>query len=311
MYIRNEKVPNKVAAYLRLFLYNSPKGEIHNQCMLKFLQPISTAKIVIVYHFANILSDNLEFYSMDALERSKRYIEVVSIIMQEEGMTKDADLASVVGVERSIIPKVRTGKQYASIELIVKTFIAYPKINTDYILTGRGSMFNQEQGEPPSKQESKNEAKFINGEMVIQVPLVNQYAYAGYLSGYQTDTYIDSLPTIPFIADHEMTGKYIAFEVKGDSMNDGTEDSYLEGDRLLCREIPQYLWADSRLHIKKWDFVIVHEEGILIKRIIEHDVNNHTIKVRSLNDFYPDKTLDLSEVRQIFKVVEMQRKRRR
>ena len=82
---------------------------------------------------------------MDALERSKRYIEVISIIMQEEGMTKDADLASVVGVERSIIPKIRTGRQYASIELIVKTYIAYPKINTDYILTGRGSMFIQEQ----------------------------------------------------------------------------------------------------------------------------------------------------------------------
>ena len=100
---------------------------------------------MIIYHYASNLSDNLEYLFMDALERSKRYIEVISIIMQEEGMTKDADLASVVGVERSIIPKIRTGRQYASIELIVKTYIAYPKINTDYILTGRGSMFIQEQ----------------------------------------------------------------------------------------------------------------------------------------------------------------------
>ena len=140
---------------------------------------------------------------------------------------------------------------------------------------------------------------------------MNQYAYAGYLSGYQTDTYIDSLPTIPFIADHEMKGNYIAFEVKGDSMNDGTEESYLEGDKLFCREIPQHLWVDSKLHIRKWDFVIVHEEGILIKRIIDHDVQNHTITVHSLNDFYPDKVIDLADVRQIFNVVEMQRPKRR
>lgn len=248
---------------------------------------------------------------MDALERSKRYIETISIIMQEEGMTKDADLASVVGVERSIIPKVRTGKQYASIELIVKTYIAYPKINTDYILTGRGSMFNQEQKPNEVNDKIESNARPLGAGITILVPLVNQYAYAGYLSGYQDETYLGTLPTIPFTVDHEARGNYVAFEVKGDSMNDGTEESYLEGDRLLCREVQPHLWVDSKLHIRKWDFVIVHEEGILVKRIIDHDVKNHTITVHSLNDFYPDRVIDLAEVRQIFNVVEMQRPKRR
>lgn len=160
-------------------------------------------------------------------------------------------------------------------------------------------------------KELKKEAEPLNPNAIIYVPLVNQYAYAGYLNGYQNETYMDTLPTIPFIADHEARGNYIAFEVKGDSMNDGTEDSYLEGDRLLCREIPFHLWKDSRLHIKKWDFVIVHEDGIIVKRITDHDVENHTITVHSLNELYPDRVIDLSEVKQIFNVVEMQRPRRR
>jgi phage repressor protein C with HTH and peptisase S24 domain len=248
---------------------------------------------------------------MDALERSKRYIEAISIIMQEEGMTKDADLASVIGVERSIIPKVRKGRQSASIELIVKTYIAYPKINTDYILTGRGLMFNQEQKPNEVNDKIESNARPLGAGITILVPLVNQYAYAGYLSGYQDETYLGTLPTIPFTVDHEARGSYVAFEVKGDSMNDGTEESYLEGDRLLCREVQPHLWVDSKLHIRKWDFVIVHEEGILVKRIIDHDVKNHTITVHSLNDFYPDRVIDLAEVRQIFNVVEMQRPKRR
>lgn len=160
-------------------------------------------------------------------------------------------------------------------------------------------------------KELKKEAEPLNPNAVIYVPLVNQYAYAGYLNGYQNDTYMDTLPTIPFIADHEARGNYIAFEVKGDSMNDGTEESYLEGDRLLCREVQPHLWVDSKLHIRKWDFVIVHEDGILVKRIIDHDVKNHTITVHSLNDMYPDRVIDLAEVKQIFNVVEMQRPRRR
>jgi phage repressor protein C with HTH and peptisase S24 domain len=157
----------------------------------------------------------------------------------------------------------------------------------------------------------ENEAIPLNQNYIINVPLVNQYAQAGYICGFQDAAYIATLPTIPFIIDHEAKGNYVAFEVRGDSMNDGTEESYLEGDRLLCREIAPYLWAESKLHIRKWDFVIVHEGGILVKRIIDHNVENHTITIHSLNDMYPDRVIDLAEVKQIFNVIELQRPRRR
>ncbi|MDB9090182.1 S24 family peptidase, partial [Parabacteroides distasonis] len=155
------------------------------------------------------------------------------------------------------------------------------------------------------------EAIPIDVNCILNVPLVNQYAYAGYLCGYADAEYIETLPTIPFIVDHEAHGHYIAFEVRGDSMNDGTEESYLEGDRLLCREIKRELWIDSKLHIRKWDFVIVHKEGVLIKRIVEHNVENGTITVHSLNPIYPDKVISLAEVYQIFNVIEFLRPRRR
>ncbi|WP_293713501.1 helix-turn-helix domain-containing protein [uncultured Parabacteroides sp.] len=146
---------------------------------------------------------------------------------------------------------------------------------------------------------------------IIYVPLVNQYAHAGYLCGYADAEYIESLPKIPFIIDQEAKGHYIAFEVKGDSMDDGTDEAYKEGDRLLCREIQRNLWRDSKLHIRKWDFVIVHKEGVLVKRIVDHDVENCTITIHSLNSFYPDRVLHLADVRQIFNVIEMSRPRRR
>ena len=173
----------------------------------------------------------------------------------------------------------------------------------------------KKKGEPISNISKENieilEAIPLNQNYIINVPLVNQYAQAGYLCGFQDAAYIATLPTIPFIIDHEAKGNYVAFEVRGDSMNDGTEESYLEGDRLLCREIAPYLWAESKLHIRKWDFVIVHEDGILVKRIIDHNVENHTITIHSLNDMYPDRVIDLAEVRQIFNVIELQRPRRR
>nr|DAP46111.1 MAG TPA: peptidase [Caudoviricetes sp.] len=224
-------------------------------------------------------------------------------LIEKEGINPN-QFYTKSGLGNGYLDKVGDSFRKPTIEKIKKSF---PHWNIDWILS--------EKGEPISESTNTNievlEAIPINQNYIINVPLVNQYAQAGYLCGYEDATYMATLPTIPFIVDHEAQGNYVAFEVKGDSMNDGTEDSYLEGDRLLCREIQSHLWVTSKLHIRKWDFVIVHQEGILVKRIIDHNVDSHTITIHSLNDMYPDRVIDLTEVKQIFNVIELQRPRRR
>lgn len=146
---------------------------------------------------------------------------------------------------------------------------------------------------------------------VMYVPLVNKYAYAGYLNGFGDDEWIEELPKIPFAADREHKGEYLCFEVRGDSMDDGSYESYLEGDILLCRNVRQDFWT-SRLHINKWDFVIVHkEEGILVKRIIKHEVEKGILTLHSLNEYYEDFKVHLKDVAKIFNVVDFRRNRSR
>ena len=224
-------------------------------------------------------------------------------LIEKEGLNPN-QFYTISGLGNVYLNNVGESFRKPTIEKIKKSF---PHWNMDWIL--------YEKGEPITNISKGNieilAAIPLNQNYIINVPLVNQYAQAGYLCGFQDAAYIATLPTIPFIIDHEAKGNYVAFEVRGDSMNDGTEESYLEGDRLLCREIAPYLWAESKLHIRKWDFVIVHEDGILVKRIIDHNVENHTITIHSLNDMYPDRVIDLAEVRQIFNVIELQRPRRR
>lgn len=207
------------------------------------------------------------------------------------------------GLGNGYLDKVGDSFRKPTIEKIEKSF---PHWNMEWILQEKGEMFLKKK----APRVEVLEAVPIQ-QNVVYIPLVNQFAYAGYLDGYSDVTYMEQLPQIPFIVDKEGHGNYIAFEVKGDSMNNGTEESYLEGDRLYCREIAPHLWVSSKLHLRKWDFVIVHEDGIIIKRIIDHDVENHTITIHSLNDMYPDRVLDLCNVRQIFNVIESVRPRRR
>lgn len=233
---------------------------------------------------------------MEAWERIQK-------IMDEEGLNKNS-FSKAIGISNNVtITRIINEKRSPSRSTCEKIASAFPKYSLTWILTGEGNMLTD--------TTSLDEASPIDEPIILRVPLVSQYAQAGYLCGYADAAYMATLPTIPYIVDHEAQGHYVAFEVKGDSMNDGTEEAILEGDRLLCREIMPHLWADSKLHIRKWDFVIVHTEGILVKRIIDHDVENHTITIHSLNSMYPDKVINLSDVKQIFNVIELQRPRRR
>ena len=202
----------------------------------------------------------------------------------------------LVGLSNGFVNNISKG---IGADKMLKILGVFPELNQRWLLYNEGDMLQ------------KNEALPRTMDVIVGIPLVSQYAYAGYLSGYGDPEYIDKLPRIDFTPDRHMTGNYIAFEVRGDSMNDGTADSYLEGELLICREVEPIYWKDSQLFINKRDFVIIHKEGILIKRIIAHDVENHTITIHSLNPMYQDEVLDLADVRQIFSVVESRRQRRR
>lgn len=185
-----------------------------------------------------------------------------------------------------------------STENLAKIVNSIELINANWILTGEGDML---------VKSPKDEAVPILNPNVKMIPLVSQYAQAGYLCGFSDEEYMEKLPKVPIIVDHEIKGEYIAFEVKGDSMDDGTVDSLLEGEVLIGRKIHPDYWR-YKLHINKWNFIIVHKtEGVIVKRISEHDVENCTITAHSLNPMYPDRKIHLNDVSQLFNVVQILR----
>lgn len=259
----------------------------------------------------------------DRLKEAYLYLRGRGIVHTQQ------DIANMMKKPKSNISRAFNGHE----DYLTEGFLAdfYKKFsdifNEDWLINGEGSMLvtggnisshitNTTQSGNITNITGNNTTIATNAqplqlENIVYAPLVSQYAYAGYISGYADEEYIENLPVVPFIADHEAKGNYVAFEVRGDSMDNGTDEGYMEGDRLLGREIPPDLWANSKLHIRKWDFIIVHTEGILIKRIIAHDVDKHLITIHSLNEMYEDKVLDLKDVRKIFNVIELQRPKRR
>jgi len=138
----------------------------------------------------------------------------------------------MVGVSNGYIKALRKAPTTDKMLSIIRTF---PELNREWLLTGEGKMLMGDN--PPN-----TEATPAHMGRRAGIPLVTQYAYGGYLTGYGDPEYMESLPIVDFTPDREMTGNWLAFEVRGDSMNDGSFESYRPGDIVICREVePKYV----------------------------------------------------------------------
>lgn len=193
------------------------------------------------------------------------------------------------------VQKIINGDSKRPLENTLKTIISYIKQN---YVDGESSIKqnNIPQGELKPKEYSTS----------IKVRLVSNKAKAGWSEGYYNEEYLEELPFVMIDADENYKGKYLAFEVEGDSM----EPDYLEGDIVICREIQRHLWS-SKLHFRDWDFVIAHStNGIMLKEITAHNVETGDITCHSLNPKYEDFVLNLHQVAHLYNVVEVRQKGR-
>lgn len=153
-----------------------------------------------------------------------------------------------------------------------------------------------------------------NGKFLLSVPLVPHKAHATYISEYQDADYIADLTRVSFIVDRVPRGRYQAFEIQNDSMNDATLDTgpsreaILNGDIVLGRELGKQHWT-SKLNTNGYPYwIIVHKDTIVCKEIINHDVEKGIITCHSLNNSpeFQDFNLNLNDCHQLFNIIKKQ-----
>lgn len=94
-------------------------------------------------------------------------------------------------------------------------------------------------------------------------------------------------------------GNYLVVRVHGHSMDDNTKRSISEGEELLIKECFE---SDFNLPIRNKLFVIVTNEGSVIKQIKEIDKKNEVIICHSFNPNWEDYPVSFNEIIQLFTV---------
>ncbi|MEM8507952.1 MAG: S24 family peptidase [Bacteroidota bacterium] len=233
-------------------------------------------------------------------------------IFDYKGFTKYSEFAEATGLSHQVASNYIKGRQKPDPEKLAIIQQSFEEINAEWLLTGRGSMLKQKTEDMLSSSKP-TEAIWVEYDRFKLVPLVSHRAQAGFLTGWGDEEYLDDLPKVPWEVDREYKGSYLTFEVSGDSMesDENPRESLFEGDLLLCREVQKQHWK-NKLHINKWDFIIVHrEQGILVKRILHHDTEKGALTLHSLNSYYDDFTVQLDDLIAVFNIVDVKRSRRR
>lgn len=158
--------------------------------------------------------------------------------------------------------------------------------------------------------ENHNGTKFYelpDGNYRMEVSLVPWCAYGRFANECGTlEPDKEEWEKESFHTDKIVHGRYLAFEVRGDSMDDGTRASFEEGDIVLVRELDRIHWKDGIRFKDHPYWVVVFDSSVLIKQMVEQDLEGGKITFHLLNPSpeYSDFTLGMDEIRALYYVLQ-------
>ena len=205
-------------------------------------------------------------------------------------------------------------------EKFVNRLVAVDRnLNSEWLLQGAGNMLGSLRHLPSAESDERQDAEFYkvnpkgakfykkDDRWFISVRHVPFAAYGRFANeSDRLDPDFEEVMEETYEVDRYARGNYLSFEVKGDSMDTGSRDSFEAGDRVLVRELERDNWRNP-IRFKDWPFwVVVFDSSVLIKQMISQDLEHGTLTFHSLNPSpeYADFTLNEDEIRALYYVIQ-------
>lgn len=231
-------------------------------------------------------------------------------LIENKGLTP-YELSEKTGIAQSTLSRIINKNSKPNIknaEILAKYF----NITKSYLINGSDNNIDvtpevSDERESTGYLENRNGNIFKeleNGKFIMTVPLIPAKAYATYISECCDGDLFDGFNEVNFYVDQYARGNYVAFEIKGDSMDNGGLYDNPDGCITLCRELGKHHWKDG-FRDAQYGWIIVHKDTILCKDIVDQNLVDGIITCHSRNTSpeYSDFEVKLDDVRQIFKII--------
>lgn len=162
--------------------------------------------------------------------------------------------------------------------------------------------------------ENKNGNSFTelsNGQFLMSMPLIEIEAQAGFLDNFSNTEYLSENLQHSIVVNKMHFGRYVAFRVKGDSMDDNSKNAIPHGYIVATRELQREHWS-SKLRFDEFPYWVIYTKKSafpLLKQITKQNKETGTITFHSLNDSpeYCDFELNVDDIQALFYVVDVTR----
>lgn len=148
--------------------------------------------------------------------------------------------------------------------------------------------------------------------IIIQCPLVPFYLHQDYLKSNTDLAFLNGLPTISWeiqaLKGLTFLIDYRTFEYRGDEMDNGTYESFLDFDLLLAEKITKINWNNDLL-VDGRNFILLHRQRGIIFCRISH-IDSDVVKCSFLNVSFEDIELEISQIIEFYIVLQLKRNAR-
>ena len=203
------------------------------------------------------------------------------------------NVAEAVGFPRTNFSAALKGEEkYLTDNIVNKFVLAFPELSKDWLLTGEGEMLK---GDGVGKRMKEPSVQPVPEENYMMVEYEDLSVKAGLLGG--SDINILPEKKTRLVPREYAKGYYLVVSVSGNSMDDGTKRSLSDGEEILIRQFEDRM---ENLPIRNKLFVIVTNEGAVVKQVKNINKEEKKITCHSFNPQWEDYTIEFSDVLQIF-----------
>ena len=242
--------------------------------------------------------------------------KVVAWLISSGYATSQRELAEKMGYRESSFSQILNGHVPVSDKFLGRLKNVDSRIDIDWIRTGYGEMLGSHQMEVSPVDENEMEfvtesnagAKFYRkGDRLFMTVRHVPYAAFGQFANEaeSLEPNSEDWTEETYEVDRIAHGHYLSFEVKGDSMDIGTRQSFEAGDRVLVRELGRSHWRDTIRYNDYPYWVGVFGSSVLLKQMIDQDREHGILTFHSLNPSpeYADFSLNEDEIRSLYYVI--------
>lgn len=209
------------------------------------------------------------------LYKTGNFIERLQYYMHTKGIN-DNQMTVNAGLSVGLIGKAKNSNKGMNAINIEKILLAYPDLNSDWLLTGRGDMLKSPSTPKDNQQQNSGGLKVQKATPGSGkgIPLIPMDAIAGFPADGNGAAYLENCERY-VIPEFENKGADFLIRVSGDSMM----PLYYSGDLLACHKI-----ADIRFF--QWGTVYVLEtsQGVIVKRVHESEAHDDCVLCVSENN---------------------------